>query len=73
VDYLPKDRLLPDSVGGVYLQLCGGSDLLLLFLQLAGRPFPPTGSRVLRDNHLTEPRLPWAVSFIGWHLKVWFC
>ena len=73
MDYLPKDRLLPDCMGGVYIQLCGGSDLLLLFLQLAGRAVPPASFCILCDNYLTEPRLPWTISFSGWHLKTWFC
>jgi hypothetical protein len=73
VDCLPKDRLLSDSMGRVYLQLCGGSGLLLQFLQLAGRAVPSTSFCILCDNYLTERRLPWTISFIGWHLKVWFC
>ena len=73
VDCLPKNGLLPDSMGGVYLQLCGGSRLLLLFLQLAGGAVPSTRPCILCDNHLTESRLSWTVPFIGWHLKVWFC
>jgi hypothetical protein len=73
VDYIPEDRLLPDSMGGVYLQLCGGSDLLLLLLQLAGRTVPSTSFCILCDNYHTEPSLPWTVSFVGWHIKIWFC